>query len=334
MIIIVKEEIKKLGDGMEKILKLLNDYLTILNSSVEVWLVCRSLDEGISIKDSDLFVYYSNFKSVDLGNILVNLINRGIPRDKVDRLIKVLNFLKETYAKYGVNNLDELSLKILNEWNNSKFYSDELIKDILLIERPDRWNTLPKSNITLLKIYKDIVDGNMITNPNISVGTSSERLYTMLPDDASCYKHNLKVISNPMIDWSIYRNGRNTLEQYCGLYNDSKNEEEKKYYHDLIITAIFNSCSLFNNKFAWHIPTHKVEEMINYYLLVEKNEINSRTNSINDINFINEIHDLLLTDELFNHQLELYTEKNEDAEEVIKELKLLRKNMKYKSFYK
>lgn len=92
MIIIVKEEIKKLGDGMEKILKLLNDYLTILNSSVEVWLVCRSLDEGISIKDSDLFVYYSNFKSVDLDNILVNLINRGIPRDKVDRLIKVLNF--------------------------------------------------------------------------------------------------------------------------------------------------------------------------------------------------------------------------------------------------
>ena len=102
----------------------------------------------------------------------------------------------------------------------------------------------------------------------------------------------------------------------------------KKYYHDLIITAIFNSCSLFNNKFAWHIPTHKVEEMINYYLLVEKNEINSRTNSINDINFINEIHDLLLTDELFNHQLELYTEKNEDAEEVIKELKLLRKKRK------
>ena len=78
-------------------------------------------------------MYYSNFKSFDLDNILVNLINRGIPRDKVDRLIKVLNFLKETYAKYGVNNLDELSLKILNEWNNSKFYSDELIKDILLM---------------------------------------------------------------------------------------------------------------------------------------------------------------------------------------------------------
>ena len=69
--------------------------------------------------------------------------------------------------------------------------------------------------------------------------------------------------------------------------------------------------------------------MINYYLLVEKNEINSRSHSINDINFINEIHNLLLTDELFNHQLELYTEKNEEAEQVIKQLKISREKMKH-----
>ena len=38
----------------------------------------------------------------------------------------------------------------------------------------------------------------------------------------------------------------------------------------------------------------------------------------------------LLNDELFNHQLELYTEKNDDAEEVIKELKLSRESVQHK----
>ncbi|MBE6160660.1 MAG: hypothetical protein E7158_00360 [Firmicutes bacterium] len=317
---------------MKEMLKLLNNYLVIINSSVEIWLVFSSLDEDVSIKDSDLFEYYSDFKHIDLEHISTHLINACLPSDKIERLINALKILKETYIKYGVNNLDELSSKILNEWNNSKDYSDELIKDILLIECRSGWDKLPKSNTSLLKIYKDMVDGDMIVNPNIPVGTSSERLYTMLPDDASCYRYNLKVISNPMIDWSIYRNGRNPLEQYCALYNNSKNEEERKYYHDLIITAIFSSCSLFNNKFAWHTKAHKTEEMINYYLLVEKNEINSRHHSLNDISFISEIHELLLNDELFNHQLELYTEKNDDAEEVIKELKLSRESVQHKVY--
>ena len=211
---------------MEEILKLLNDYLAIINSSTEIWLVFSSLDEDTSIKESDLYAYYDNFKSIDINKITLDLNNAFLPSYKVNRLINVLNLLKSTYDKYGVNNLYELSLKILDNWNNTKFYNDELIKDILLIERHNK--KLLNFDKSLSKIYKDIVENNMINNPNIPIGSSSERLYTMLPDDDSCYKYNLKVISNPMIDWSIYKNGCNALGSFCLKYNNSKNEKESK----------------------------------------------------------------------------------------------------------
>lgn len=314
---------------MEEILILLREYLSIKSSAIEIQLIINSFDEDIHAEQSSLFEYFYDFKSIYKENISLMLKNAGVPDEKKERIINALSVLKETFDKYDVNNLDDLSLKISKLWKNSKMYSEELIKNTLLIEDIG-WSNLPKSNISLLNIYKDIVEYDMILDPNIPIGTSSERLYTMLPADSSCYKYNLKVISNPMIDWSIYRNGCNPLEHYCALYNRSKNDIERKYYHDLIITAILSSCSLFNNKFAWHTPANKTEKMINYYLLVEKNEMNKRKHSINDSSFINEIHELLLTDELFNHQLKLYNEKNEKAEEVIKELKLSRESMQHK----
>ena len=307
--------------------KLLNDYLTIINSSTLMKFIFNSLDEDISINDSDIFKYYYDFKSINLNKINECLINEYISRDKVDRIISILKYLKNSYDKYNINNLNEFALKILEYWENNKFYSDELIKSIILIEGG---NKLVKSDISLLKIYKDMVDNDMIRNPNIVVGTSFERLYTMLPDDTSCYSQNLKIISNPIIDWSIYRNGRNPFEFYCFLYNNSKNEEERKYYHDLIITAIYSSCSLFNNKFICHNGANKSDEMINYYLLVEKNEINNGSYSIDGVRFINEISNLLLTDTLFNHQLELYTEKNNEADSIIKRLELSRERLQHK----
>jgi len=45
-----------------------------------------------------------------------------------------------------------------------------------------------------------------------------------------------------------------------------------------------------------------------------------KTIIINDSNFINNVYNLLLTDKLFNHQLESYTEKNEADGNVVKEL--------------
>lgn len=314
---------------MEEMLKLLNNYLNIQNSIFTIRIILNSLDEDVSTKDLSLFEYFYNFNRVNIEELYSNLINNNVPSEKADRIVTALKILKETYDNFNVNNLDELSTIILSCWNYSKIYSDELIRDVLRIERTEQvWKNLPKSNISLLEIYKDMVKNNMIANPNISIGSSSERLYTMLPEERSCYDSNLKIISNPTIDWSIYRNGCNPLEHYCYLYNNSKCEVERKYHHDLIITAIASSCSLFNNRFAWHAYSDKTQETINYNLVAITNKLDNKRHAIKDIEFINEIRTLLLTDELFNHQMELYTEKNEDAESAIKELILLRENKK------
>ena len=312
---------------MEEMLELLRIYRTIQKSIFLIRIALNSFDKDVSTDNLSLFDYFYDFNSVNYEELYTTLIDSNVSYEDADRIIDALKILKETYEKYNVNNLDELSTLILSYWDNNKVYSDELIRNVLMVDSADHsMNNLPKSNVSLLDIYKDMVKNNMIPNPNIPIGNSYERLYVMLPEDSSCYESNLKIISCPTIDWSVYRNGCNPLEHYCFLYNSSQTEEERKYYHDVIITAINNSCSLFNNRFKWHSYSDKTEETINYYLLSSNNQLPDWRHPIKDIEFINEITSLLLTDELFNHQMELYTEKNDDAEAVIKELVMLRNN--------
>lgn len=297
-----------------KTLELLNVYIDILSCMVDMNLIINSLDD--SNIDMKIFDFFNDYRSVDK-NKIYSRINNNISSGKIDRIIKCSDFLSSVYNNYYVSNLDDLATLILTEWNNNKEYSDEIIKNVLRsVDFKIKHFDSPR--VSLVKIYKDMVSNDMIKDPNLAIGTSYESLYTKLPSDSSCYEYNLKVISNPMIDWSIYRNGQNPLGHYCLLYNNSKNDSEKKYYHDLIITAISSSCSLFNNKFAWHVYSKKTEETINYYYLTESDK---KIHSIKDIEFIKEIHDLLLTDKLFNHQMELYTEKNNDADLIINKLK-------------
>ena len=307
---------------MDEIMELLNTYLSISNGYL--FTIVNSIDIDKNEAENLVFKYFSDFSSVNTANLYESLVSNNIPHEKANRIVDILKILEDTYMKYNVSNLDELSVKIFNCWNKCKFYSDDLIRTILLILN-DKY--LPKSSL-IFDIYKDIVNSNMITDPNINVGSSFEKLYTMLPKDKSCYQSNLKVISNPLVDWSTYRNGTNPLEHYCFLYNNSKNLEERKYYHDLILAAIFGSCSLFNNKFKIHSNGERVVETINYYLVAVLDKVDDVRHSIKDPEFISEIRNLLLKDELFNHQMGLYTEKNIDADSVISELVLLRKNNK------
>ena len=299
---------------MEYILELIDKYLAIGESYSTIGFLFRSLEEKVDPNSLSLYEYFNNFSSVDSEKIALDLKNSNIPYDKANRIVDALNALKEVFAKYKVNSLDELSTLILNCWENHKEYNEELIRKVLLIG-----DSSPK----LLKIYIDMVNNNMIEDPNMIIGTSSERLYTMLPEDESCYYSNLKVISDSKVDWTFYCNGSNPFGRYCFLYNKSEDEEERQYYHDLIIAAIKGSCSLFNNKFRSHPYSEPTEKPINYSFISAANI--SENHSIKDIDFINELYQLLLTDSLFNHQMNLYTEKNEDADKVVKVLKELRK---------
>ena len=298
---------------MEYILELIDKYLAIGESYFTIGFLFRSLEEEVDPNSLSLYEYFNNFSSVDSEKIALDLKNSNIPYDKANRIVDALNVLKEVFTKYKVNSLDELSTFILNCWENHKKYNEELIRKVLLIG-----DSSPK----LLKIYIDMVNNNMIEDPNMIIGTSSERLYTMLPEDESCYYSNLKVISDSKVDWTFYCNGSNPFGRYCFLYNKSKSEKERQYYHDLIIAAIKGSCSLFNNKFRLHPYSEPTEKPINYGFISAANI--SENHSIKDIDFINELYQLLLTDSLFEHQMNLYTEKNEDADKVVKVLKELR----------
>ena len=319
---------------MISVLDLLNKYLDIERVYTNTILFIKgSNSDTEALACQFLLEYFYDFKSFNRKIVLEKLCNSNNIRsmDRINRLLNNLNELSDIYSKYHINNLDEITLLILDTWNKHREYSDEIVKKVLIVSKDGFFlSGLNKfrfrKDVSVLSIYKDMVDMDMIKNPNLSVGTSGEMLYTMLPEDSSCYDSNLKVISDPIIDWSIYRNGCNPLEHFCFKYNNSKSEQEKMYYHDLIITAILGSCSLFNNIFARYSFSKKIEKSINYYLVAGINKDGNIRHNIKDVEFINEIYNLLLTDKFFNHQMELYTEKNSDAEEVIKELKLSREN--------
>lgn len=303
---------------MEELIKLIDNYNTMTGNFWLINSIANSLDEDEDIIDDikqKLFSYFYNFKSINYVEIVNFFSDMKIEKEKLYRLLNYYSIIVDLYNEYQINSINELSLVILDKWEENKVYDDSIIKNVLLIETSKR-EIFPTSKYSLLKIYKDMVSNNMIKNPNLLIGSSNEMLYTLLPNDSSCYEYNLKILSMPNIKWNIMRNGMNPLKDICTDYEKSSTIEEKKYYHDAIISAIKGSCSLFNNVFYWHQNNNGEFNALNYDILNNMNQSQS--------NFLDEIHELLLTDEVFNHQLELYTEKNDEADRIIEELQDIR----------
>ena len=122
-------------------------------------------------------------------------------------------------------------------------------------------------DIAILRENPDAVKENMIKDPNICIGTSSEPLFTMLPKKQELLIYNLKVIANPLVDWTILKNGTIALESFIYAYEKSENEMLKKYYHDIIMIAIKSNMCVFNNKYFKNPRYSCFESVTGLYLL-------------------------------------------------------------------
>ena len=163
------------------------NYLLILsNGTLEDSENIQFIMEKVLIND--------DFKNINLEKIFKHLYN-SIDDDNLNH--KIINYLKnlKIFAeKYNVDSFKETENKILNLWNQQHIYDESLLKYIIRIDSDN-----------LYKIYIDMVKENMIKDPNICIGTSSEPLFTMLPKKQELLIYNLKVIANPLVDWTILK---------------------------------------------------------------------------------------------------------------------------------
>ena len=173
-----------------------------------------------------------------------------------------------------------------------------------------------------------MVRENLIKDPNVYIGTSSEPLFTMLPKKKELLNYNLKIISNTLVDWTILKNGTITLEHFIAEYEASKNEILKKYYRNIIMIAVKGNMCVFNNRYYKNKINGYFERVTGLYLLLlfDDNNIQSLHNRLNDDFLIKEIKEYLISDDGFNHQLELYKEHNHQGDSGLNQIKLLRKN--------
>lgn len=219
--------------------------------------------------------------------------------------------------KYNIDSFEEIENKILKLWNQEHIYDESLLKYIIRIDSDN-----------LYKIYIDMVRENLIKDPNICIGTSSEPLFTMLPKREELLIYNLKVIANQLVDWTILKNGTIALEHFIYEYEASENEILKKYYHDIIMTDIKGNMCVFNNRYFKNLRYSYFESVTGLYLLSlyeDENIQDSHTRLSND-NFIKEIKEYLISNDGYNHQLELYKEHNLQVDSSLKQIKLLRNN--------
>lgn len=259
----------------------------------------------------------NNFKYLDIEKILKSIHDLI---DDNDLNYKIVNYLKKLIIfakKYNIDSFEEIENKILKLWNQEHIYEESLLRYVIRID----------SDI-LYKIYIDMVRENLIKDPNVSIGTSSEPLFTMLPKKKELLNYNLKIISNPLVDWTILKNGTITLEHFIAEYEASKNEILKKYYRDIIMIAVKGNMCIFNNRYCKNKINGYFERVTGLYLLslFDDNNIQSLHNRLNDDFLIKEIKEYLISDDGFNHQLELYKEHNHQGDSGLNQIKLLRKN--------
>ena len=286
------------------------NYLLILSNGI------LEDNESIQIVKEKILIN-NNFKYIDMEKTL-NYLHNSIDDNNLNH--KIINYLKNLIIfaeKYNIDSFKEIENKILKIWNQEHIYDESLLKYIIRIDSDN-----------LYKIYIDMVRENLIKDPNIPIGTSSEPLFTMLPKKKELLNYNLKIISNPLVDWTILKNGTITLEHFIAEYEASKNEILKKYYRNIIMIAVKGNMCVFNNRYYKNKINGYFERVTGLYLLslFDDNNIQSLHNRLNDDFLIKEIKEYLISDDGFNHQLELYIEHNHQGDSGLNQIKLLRKN--------
>lgn len=225
---------------------------------------------------------------------------------KIEKFIKRIN---EFISKTNIHSFNEFGSRIKELWDENHFYDVDLIRIVLCY--PEDYN--------LGDIYIDMVNESLIENVNKAIGTSSEPIFTMLPNDERYYESNLKLLSSPEVDWKVLRNGTTALEYYIFSYNHATNDTAKKYFHDVIMNAMKSSLCIFNSQFYHHkgctsIPRVPNIDHLGLYPL-------DRSFIISDPDFIEEIRNYLLTSDGINHQESIYTDKCEYCDKIIEDFK-------------
>ena len=286
------------------------NYLLILSNGV--------LEDNESVQFvKEKILINNNFKHIDIEKNLKYLHNSITNNDLSYKIINYLKNLIIFAEKYNIDSFEEIENKILKLWNQEHIYDESLLKYIIRIDSDN-----------LYKIYIDMVRENLIKDPNVCIGTSSEPLFTMLPKREELLIYNLKVIANQLVDWTILKNGTIVLEHFIYEYETSENEILKNYYHDIIMTAIKGNMCVFNNRYFKNLRYSYFESVTGLYLLSlyeDENIQDSHTRLSND-NFIKEIKEYLISNDGYNHQLELYKEHNLQGDSSLNQIKLLRKN--------
>lgn len=289
----------------------MNYLLIILNGVLEDSENTQFIKEKILIND--------NFKHIDIDNILKYLQN-SVDNDLNFKFINYLKNLIIFAEKYNVNSFEEIEDRILTLWEHGHIYDETLLKYVIRIESDN-----------LYKIYIDMVRESLIKNPNVRVGTSSEPLFTMLPKKKKLLIYNLKIIASPLVNWTILKNGTIPLEHFIYEYETTKDEILKKYFHDIIMSALKGNMCVFNNRYIKKTGCSYFERVTGLYLLslYEVEDAQGLHNRLSDDGFIKEINEYLLSDEGYNHQLELYKEHNIQGDRSLNQIKLVRKNRNF-----
>lgn len=286
------------------------NYLLILSNGV--------LEDNESVQFvKEKILINNNFKHIDIEKILKYLHSSITNNDLSHKIINYLKNLMLFAEKYNIDSFEEIENKILKLWNQEHIYDESLLKYIIRIDSDN-----------LYKIYIDMVRENLIKDPNVCIGTSSEPLFTMLPKREELLIYNLKVIANQLVDWTILKNGTIVLEHFIYEYETSENEILKNYYHDIIMTAIKGNMCVFNNRYFKNLRYSYFESVTGLYLLslYEDENIQDSHTRLSDDNFIKEIKEYLISNDGYNHQLKLYKEHNLQGDSSLNQIKLLRKN--------
>ena len=310
---------------MNKVIYAMKDF-NDLNTSIIIAYNFSGLVDDTDLRDkikNDL-LYINSFNSVDILNKYIN--DSKIADSYSKKLSNIILLINNVRSKYGVNSIDEFENIIINYWDEQHIYDTELLSDVV---HHIKYSIYRNKTTKLDKIYMDMINEDLIDDPNIEIGSSNEPFYTMLP---SCEKYidcNLKVISNPKVDWSLMRNGTTSLEVFVNCYNNEDNKILKKYYHDLIILALKNSLCVFNDVYYNSRNATGIKKNIGLvYLSLYPS--NGYSHKLTDTIFIDEINDYILSEEGFNHQINMYKDINDDADRAIFNMKENRNKIKTK----
>ena len=286
------------------------DYLLILlNGVLEDSETIQFIKEKILICD--------NFKHIDK---TLKYLDNSVDKDLNHKIINYLKNLIMFAKKYNVNSFEEIEDRILTLWEHEHIYDETLLKYVIRIESDN-----------LYKIYIDMVRENLIKDPNVHIGTSSEPLFTMLPKKKKLLIYNLKIIASPLVNWTILKNGTIPLEHFIYEYETAKDKILKKYFHDIIMSALKGNMCVFNNRYIKKTGCSYFERVTGLYLLslYEVEDTQGLHNRLSDDGFIKEINEYLLSDEGYNHQLKLYKEHNIQGDRSLNQIKLVRKNRNF-----